>query len=208
MLKIRNLSRFSTATEPAQLLSVNHLDVAVGTCVSVAGNSGSGKTLLLRAIADLDPAEGEVFFEEVERNQVSAPVWRRQVAYVPATSGWWYDLVGDHIEDRNAAEELAMCFDLPADVFSWSVQQLSTGERQRLSLSRTLNLHPKILLLDEPTSGLDPETTEKVEAELLKRLRSGIGILLVSHDRDQRDRLASTHHRINKGVLTVEAGMP
>jgi ABC-type multidrug transport system ATPase subunit len=201
VLKIRNLVRQNTGNETGQLLAVNQLDVAAGSCVSVEGQSGSGKSLFLRAVADLDPVDGEVFLDDVERNQISALDWRRQVAYVPAESGWWYNFVGGHFENQEAAMELVRRFYLSPDVFSWPVGQLSTGEKQRLSVIRTLMLNPKVLLLDEPTSGLDPQLTSYVEAELLDRLKAGICIILVSHDPEQRDRLASVQYGMSKGVL-------
>ncbi len=55
-----------------------------GQCVCIYGESGSGKTLLLRAIADLDPNEGTVELDNLPRDSVSADQWRRRVTYLPA----------------------------------------------------------------------------------------------------------------------------
>ena len=204
MLKIRNLERGKAEISDGPLLSVTELDVKKGGCVCVSGSSGSGKSVFLRAVADLDPASGEIFLDGVERNKIAAPLWRRKVAYVPAASGWWYDYVGQHFENQEAARELAGRLDLSSDVLSWPVGQLSTGERQRLGLVRTLILNPQVLLLDEPTSGLDPDTTQLVEAILFERLNAGVGIILVSHDPQQQNRLATLQCRMTKGVLSTE----
>ena len=71
-----------------------------GEIVAVRGPSGSGKSLMLRAIADLDPAEGEITLDGTPRARIPAPEWRRRVAFVPAESGWWDDRVGAHFPDR------------------------------------------------------------------------------------------------------------
>jgi len=206
LLKIRSLKRENSGAEPALLLSAAALDVADGGCISVTGNSGSGKSVFLRAIADLDPVTGEVSLDGTERSHIPAPQWRRRVAYVPAESGWWKDVVGDHFEDQERAGILATEFGLADDVFGWPVQQLSTGERQRLSLIRALVHNPRVLLLDEPTSGLDPEMTAKVEDILTGRLEGGVSIILVTHDAAQRDRMASAHYRMEGGVLSAVRG--
>src|ERR1019366_6852366 len=77
------------------------LSLGRGGCVGGTGPSGSGKSLFLRMIADLDPNEGEVFLDGVARSTMTAPAWRRQVVYVPAESGWWTDHIIDHFaQDR------------------------------------------------------------------------------------------------------------
>jgi len=58
--------------------------------------SGAGKSLLLRAIADLDPNEGTVKLDGMLREAVPAPHWRSQVTYVAAEPGWWGDTVQEH----------------------------------------------------------------------------------------------------------------
>jgi ABC-type iron transport system FetAB ATPase subunit len=183
------------------------LSVAAGACIAVLGGSGSGKSLLLRAIADLDVNEGNVSLGGKARGEMPAPSWRRRVVYVPAESGWWRDRVGEHFDDPDGIVGVLHRLGLPPDCMDWQISRLSTGERQRLALARALSLAPQVLLLDEPTSGLDDETTLKVEAILHEKLASGTAIVLVSHDDDQARRLASARYRMTKGVLTrQEAG--
>ena len=202
MLKIQDLKRQNDGSGLVPLLSTASLEVADGACISVTGESGAGKSVFLRAIADLDPAEGEVFLDGTERNHIRGPRWRQQVAYVPAESGWWEDVVGNHFTDLESARSLATGFGLSDDVFTWPVQQLSTGERQRLSLIRALVQNPRVLLLDEPTSGLDQKTSENVEKVLHERQEEGASIVLVTHNAAQRDRLASDHFIMANGVLS------
>jgi len=177
------------------------LQIDVGECVAVSGASGAGKSLLLRAIADLDPCDGRVRLNGEDRAGMTAPAWRRQVIYVPADSGWWATCVGDHFEDRAAAAGFLSRFELPPDALEWEVTRLSTGERQRLALIRAMILAPPVLLLDEPTSGLDNDATARVEALLHEHLATGAAILLVTHDERQAARLSPRGYRIDGGHL-------
>ncbi len=169
------------------------------------GPSGGGKTLTLRAVADLDPNEGEVFLDGKERGRFPAPDWRRRAIYVPADSGWWTDRVGDHFHDRETAAAFLPRLLLTKDALSWEVSRLSTGERQRLALARALLLDPPVLLLDEPTSGLDEGAAHAVEDELQERLRGGTSILMVTHSREQARRVASALLNIGGGRVREEA---
>jgi ABC-type multidrug transport system ATPase subunit len=171
-----------------------------GECVCLSGPSGAGKTLLLRAMADLDPHEGRVLLDNLESNNIDAPSWRRAVGLLPAESRWWYDSVGPHFTDvdRNRLELLG--FD--EDVMNWTVSRLSTGERQRLALLRLLINRPKALLLDEPTASLDPSNVGQVES-LLEDYRKQMNapVLWVSHDLAQAERVADRRFEISHGQL-------
>lgn len=173
--------------------------LADGECISLMGPSGAGKTLLLRTLADLDPNEGEVFLDERSWMHFSGPAWRRRVMYLPAESGWWSERVSDHFPDWNEAAHLVETLGLPAKSRDWPVQRLSTGERQRLALVRTLVHRPRVLLLDEPTSGLDQATALAVERLLGECLKTGASALWVTHDTAQA-------HRMGKRCLYIQRG--
>lgn len=177
------------------------LRIAGGECVGLSGPSGAGKTLLLRAIADLDPNTGDVSCAGQARAQLPAPAWRRRVAYLAANAGWWGEVVGEHFEASPGVVGLLAQLGLAEAALKWPVARLSTGERQRLALLRTLALEPAVLLLDEPTSGLDPEAVADVEGLLRQRLAAGVAILLVSHSVEQIGRLAGRCLRLEAGVL-------
>lgn len=177
------------------------LSVAAAECVCLAGASGSGKTLLLRAIADLDPHSGEAYCDEAACSATPAPAWRRSVALVPAESQWWSQLVGDHFEHGVSDDWLAR-LDLPAAAMTWQVARCSTGERQRLVLLRTLMQAPAVLLLDEPTGSLDQENTLRVESLLADyRLQRQAALLWVSHDVGQIERVAQRRFTLDNGQL-------
>jgi putative ABC transport system ATP-binding protein len=179
------------------------LNLGTGACAAITGPSGSGKSLFLRMIADLDPSEGKVWLNERERGSMPAPQWRRQATYVSAESGWWADRVIEHfdVNRRSEVAALAARLGLRPDLLDAPVAQLSTGEKQRFSLVRALLPSPPVLLLDEPTGPLDEESVAKVEALLQERKAAGTSILLVTHDPNQAERLGDQRYRMVAGQL-------
>jgi ABC-type iron transport system FetAB ATPase subunit len=167
-----------------------------GGCAVISGPSGSGKSLFLRMVADLDPNTGEVALDGVARETLSPTDWRRRAPYVAAESGWWRDRVAEHFaSDRlAAARELGAEMGLAAELFDGPVLRLSTGEKQRLAILRALVLDPPVLLLDEPTAPLDPDSTRQVEAILKRRLKQGLSLVVVTHDARQAQRLGARHY--------------
>jgi len=183
MLSVRDLG--------SSVLGPVSLEVATGECVAVMGASGAGKSQLLRAIADLDPNDGNVSLNGITRNAMPAHAWRRQVALVPAESGWWADIVGEHFAAAPADMRLLEALGLAAETLGWTVARLSSGEKHRLAILRALSLRPKVLLLDEPTASLDETSTERLEAVLRQQSADGVPIVLVTHDAAQAERLAA-----------------
>jgi ABC-type iron transport system FetAB ATPase subunit len=175
-----------------------------GECVSVAGKSGAGKSVLLRMIADLDPHDGDASLDGAACSNMPAPQWRRMVTYVAAESGWWDERVEAHFLPGTDFTALFSAVGIPAEALAWPVARLSTGERQRLALLRALTPQNRVLLLDEPTSGLDDENTGRVEKLLRSRLSAGIAILLVTHNPDQAARMATRHLQVRDGQLVEE----
>lgn len=181
-------------------LTVDRLQLWSGEIAGLSGPSGTGKTLLLRSLADLDPHEGTLLLEGKDHRELPAPQWRRRVGLVAAESAWWSDRVGDHFPEWPT--ELAASLGFAAEVALWSVQRLSSGEKQRLALLRTLCLSPPVLLLDEPTAALDEENARRVESLVRERVRcDGVAVLWVGHDPRQLDRICDRRWVIESGRL-------
>ena len=178
--------------------------VKAGGCAVISGPSGSGKSLFLRMIADLDPNEGEVRLNGIDRQSLDGPSWRQKAPYVPAEAGWWLDQVADHFApaNRDEARGLAADFGLVEGQFDAPVARLSTGERQRLAIIRALVLNSAALLLDEPTSALDTDDAMLVERALKARLEQGCIIVMISHDASQAARLKAEAYRMVERKLT------
>jgi putative ABC transport system ATP-binding protein len=191
MLEVRDLR--------TTILKRVSFSLSAGEALAVRGASGAGKTLLLRAVADLDPNEGLVTLDGCDRSAITGPEWRRLVGYVPAEPGWWADTVGEHFGEWTAALAFARELGFREETKAWPIARLSTGERLRLALVRALMMRPKVLLLDEPTAALDVASVAVVESLINARMRTGLAVLWVTHDAEQAKRMA---HRL----LVVEAG--
>ncbi|KAF1081356.1 MAG: hypothetical protein GQF41_2162 [Candidatus Rifleibacterium amylolyticum] len=190
-LRLENLSflgrgPYTFAVEPGQVLGLH-------------GASGAGKSLLLRAIADLEPHEGHLCLGQTACNEISGPHWRRQVAYLPAESFWWHERVGQHFKVPPAASWLQQ-LGFTSEVMDWEINRLSTGEKQRLAIFRLLQNRPKALLLDEPTASLDQGSISRVENFILDYLKENSApAIWVSHDPVQLKRVASRRFEILVG---------
>ncbi len=192
MLEIKALTRLH--------IGPVNLSLAGGEVIAITGPSGSGKSVLLRAIADLDPNTGSLRTQSGARAAMPAPDWRRKVAYLPAESGWWADIVSEHFEKPSAAELASL--GVSEEAMGWEVARLSSGERQRLAFLRLLESAPDVLLLDEPTAPLDAENTALFEARLKRCIVSGVSVILVTHDPAQAARIADRHYVLADGQLS------
>lgn len=176
--------------------------VADGEALAVEGPSGSGKTRLLRALADLDPADGQIFLDGAERCELTAPEWRRQIRYVAAEAGWWKATPRETLPSTEKSaeriERLMASLNLGVELGDRDVTLLSSGERQRFALLRALMDEPKVLLLDEPTAFLDAGNTAMVEELIRYQLLSGRSVIFTSHDPAQIERLANARLQLQK----------
>jgi ABC-type iron transport system FetAB ATPase subunit len=117
---------------------------------------------------------------------------------VPAESRWWHDTVAAHFPP--ATTGLPAELGLPDEALNWTVERLSSGEKQRLALFRALVRRPDALLLDEPTANLDAESVARIESWLVEVIRTDrLPTLWVAHDAAQLDRVADRRLAIVDG---------
>jgi len=176
--------------------------------MGVTGPSGAGKTLLLRALADMDPYEGVMRLDGRDAADMPAHEWRARVGLLPAESVWWFDTVGEHF-DRLPPDWLTR-LGFSEKAMTWQIAHLSSGERQRFALLRLLAGHPHVLLLDEPTANLDAENSARVEALIHHYRKSHHPVILwVSHDTAQLQRCCDSVWALEHGALrrTAAPGM-
>lgn len=187
----------------------SQLDLALdaGDRLGLVSPSGSGKTLLLRTLALLDPPQAGTF-QLLGRSpgDWGLPRWRAMVLYLAqrpvagggtveanlrspwrfrerrGQGGWSYERITGWLAALGRE----------ASFLDYEAERLSGGELQLLALLRGLQFDPTVLLLDEPTASLDGATTAAVEALLTTWLAAGPrAAVLISHDSAQVDRFAS-----------------
>ena len=197
------MSRLTLRALRSALAGPFDLTAEAGECIAITGPSGAGKSLFLRMIADLDPNEGEVLLNDQPRTRFAPPEWRHRVTYSAAEPGWWADRVAEHFPALHTGPAHSLMPDLALrpELFDAPVAQLSTGERQRMALIRTLVVGSDVLLLDEPTGALDEDSTARVEQVLRDRLKLGTAILMVTHNPAQAERLGHRHLRMQQRQL-------
>ena len=179
---------------------------------ALLGPSGAGKSTLLRLLNRLaDPEKGTVRFRGEDARAYDPRTLRRRaclVAQLPALlPGSVADniRVGPSLMGRKAgvARPLELA-GLTADFAEREAVRLSVGEQQRVMLARALALEPEVLLLDEPTSALDERTRAGVEATLAELgERTGVSMVIVTHDRGQANRLATRIVNLRDGRVAA-----
>ncbi len=199
------------------------LDVRAGEIVGVVGGSGTGKSVLMRAILGLrTPQAGsiEVLGQPVGESGAAREHLRRRTGVLFQDGALFSSLtVTENVEvplkthypdlPRQLREDLALLkirlVGLPAEAGAKLPSQLSGGMRKRAGLARALALDPELLFLDEPTAGLDPIGAAAFDQLLLTLKRSlGLTVFLITHDLDTLyaicDRIAVLGER---RILTV-----
>ena len=196
------------------------MDVAEGEVLVIAGPSGSGKSTFIRCINRLEQhQDGQIFVDGIEltndlknieairsevgmvfqsfnlfphltvlQNITLAPIWVRKKSKTEA---------------EEKAMELLERVGIPeqADKFPG---QLSGGQQQRVAIARALAMEPKIMLFDEPTSALDPEMIKEVLDVMKELAKSGMTMIVVTHEMGFAKEVADRVMLFDDGQLVEE----
>lgn len=192
LLSIKNLSYLEFGPIDLQIHS--------SECIGISGASGSGKSRLLRALADLDEHKGDITLDDINQQDIKAHLWRRKLALLSAETYWWFDTVGEHFNELK--EKNLNALGLTVDILQWEVSRLSSGEKQRLGLLRLLENSPDVLLLDEPTANLDKTNVLLFEDFVREYLNKNSACAVwISHDAEQLQRVSQQQYQIKNGEL-------
>ena len=181
------------------------LELYAGERFAVTGPSGSGKSLLLRALALLDPLEtGSLYFRTQDVQGLPVMTYRTHVLYLPQRAPLYPGTVEENLRlpftlqaQQNKKFSLERVTHLLAELgrpetfLAQAAESLSGGEAQLVALVRALSLEPDVLLLDEATSALDPGTLNQAETLLLDWSQGERALVWVGHDAAQKERLAT-----------------
>lgn len=188
-----------------------------GRIIGIAGPSGAGKTTLLDVVAGIrPPCDGRVVLDDATlddtRRCLHIPVRARRMGYVPQDLGLFPHLTVRrnllYGYDTRTEPSPLFRFDHVVEVLeidaliARDVNQLSGGEKQRVSLARALLSSPRLLLLDEPLSSLDRALKAQIIL-YLKRVRDEfqLPMLLVSHNTAELEELCDTAFTLNRGRI-------
>ena len=194
------------------------LRLDAGVRLAIAGASGSGKSLLLRALALLDPIdEGAIKWRGEPAGKNGSPDYRRQVMYLHQQPSLLEGTVEQNLEqpfalkiyrsehfDKDVVTKLLGTTGRDASFLQKSSSDLSGGERQIVALIRAIQLKPAVLLLDEPTAALDQGASDIVEELLngwIKDSRDHRALVQVSHDTSMAERFADRIIHIENGTI-------
>ncbi|MCU6427139.1 iron ABC transporter ATP-binding protein FetA [Enterobacter sichuanensis] len=179
------------------LLQHVEFSLSPGEFKLITGPSGCGKSTLLKIVASLlSPTEGTLLFEGQDVASLSPENYRQQVSYCVQTPALFGDTVYDNLifpwqirhktpEPERFINDLAR-FGLAQETLTQSINALSGGEKQRVSLIRNLQFLPKVLLLDEITSALDDTNKRNVNEIIHRYVREqNIAVLWVTHDANE-----------------------
>ncbi|MBX8652927.1 iron ABC transporter ATP-binding protein FetA [Klebsiella michiganensis] len=194
---ILRLDNVGFQADGVTILNEMSFQLRAGEFKLITGPSGCGKSTLLKIIASLlSPTAGSIFFAGKNINDLTPETYRQQVSYCAQTPALFGDSVYDNLvfpwqirhqqPDPNALVADLLRFGLAENTLEKSINELSGGEKQRVSLIRNLQFLPQVLLLDEITSALD-ESNKKNVNEIIHRYATekNIAVLWVTHDSNE-----------------------
>lgn len=220
ILEIKDLHKNYEKQEVLKGISTN---VNRGDVIAVIGPSGCGKSTFLRSLNLLEvPTKGQILFEgtDLTDKKTNINVVRQKIGMVFQQFNLFPNMtIKDNImlapvklgilskeEASQKADELLVRIGLGDKAQAYPMQ-LSGGQKQRIAIVRSLAMNPDVILFDEPTSALDPEMVGEVLSVMKELARSGMTMVVVTHEMGFAREVANRVMFINEGVI-AEEGTP
>lgn len=193
------------------IIDIKSLTIPSNKIVCITGESGGGKTTLLKLLNKIiSPDSGEIFYLDTPLEELDSINLRRKVIMLPQNPAIYNGTVKDNLliglkfSEKTIENEDMLLSSLQSarlnKKLDESIDNLSGGEKQRLALARVLLLNPDVFLLDEPSASLDEETERIIIENLVAQCKQNSkSIIMVTHS----NKVASTYSdliiRIDKG---------
>jgi cell division transport system ATP-binding protein len=217
MIKFQNVTKIYETKNKQKVFALKNVsfEIKKGEFVLIVGRSGAGKTTLLKLIfAEEKPTQGKIFFEgkditKMKDGEISK--LRREIGVVfqdykllptkTAFENLAYVMEVTGFSDEEIKRDVPKVLEIVglSEKFQSFPQELSAGEKQRLSIARALISRPKVILADEPTGNLDPYNTLDILKIFQKIHEMGTTVVLATHNKEVVDTL-------RKRVITLEKG--
>lgn len=203
MIEFKNITKNFKGN---QVLKGVNLKIETGELVAIIGESGCGKTTLLKMINLLiEPSSGEILIDNEDITKYNVINLRRRIGYVIQQTGLFPHMtikenieiisklqkVDQKILDEKTNETMNIVGLDPRKYLDRYPTELSGGQQQRVGIARAFVTDPEIILMDEPFSALDPITRSDLQDELVS-LHSSLKktIVFVTHDMDEAVKVA------------------
>ncbi|HJJ95020.1 MAG TPA: amino acid ABC transporter ATP-binding protein [Methanocorpusculum sp.] len=203
-----------------EVLKGINAEIHEGEVIAIIGPSGCGKSTFLRSLNLLEePTGGHIYFEgtDITDKSVNINKMREKIGMVFQQFNLFPNMtvkknimlapvqlkVMTKAEASKKADELLARIGL-SDKADMHPQQLSGGQQQRVAIIRALAMNPDVMLFDEPTSALDPEMVGEVLSLMKDLAKSGMTMLVVTHEMGFAREVADRVFFINNGVIAEE----
>ncbi|HSP21510.1 MAG TPA: amino acid ABC transporter ATP-binding protein [Planococcus sp. (in: firmicutes)] len=223
MEKVIEIQHLSKSFGTNEVLKDIDFSVSKGEVVCVIGSSGSGKSTLLRCVNLLEkPSGGKIIYngKNILDARHNVHSYRTKLGMVFQQ----FNLFNNHNvlnncvvgqvkvlkRKRTDAEKTAKKYLHVVGMDQYvnaKPEQLSGGQKQRVAIARALSMEPDVMLFDEPTSALDPEMVGEVLKVMKDLAKSGLTMLIVTHEMEFAKEVADRVVFMDKGVI-VEEGPP
>lgn len=203
-IRLKNVEKKIKGTE---VLKGVNLTVKQGDIVGIRGINGSGKTMILRAIAGLIRVDGSV---EIGGKKMEPGEFPNDIGVLIEMPGFLPEFTGKkNLQLLGMLQEGVMEKDIDEAMTSVGLNPLdrrhykkySLGMKERLGIAQAILKKPKLILLDEPTNGIDSDGIQMLKKLLLNLKKEGSTIVVASHDREFLDAVTSRCYEMKEGQL-------
>jgi len=219
VIEFQNVSKKYSCGDVEAISNVS-FNISIGEFISIVGPSGAGKSTLIRLLTcEEKPSEGKILVAGRDISKLKKrelPFYRRKVGVIFQD----FKLLPKKTVYENVAFALEVCDATNAEikekvpkiidlvgltnrVFALT-EELSGGEKQRVSIARALVHNPKLLIADEPTGNLDPVSTWEIIELLFKINKQGTIVLLATHDKEVVDTLERRVISVKNGKIVSD----